>query len=100
MASLKKYIFTPKTHLRQCKQSNQDSIYTSKIRERYRGRGGRIERIWPWAVDIPWWTHAANYSGHAPRMASVDDLELVVAEIVKACTDPKEEMPVGPKAKA
>jgi hypothetical protein len=33
-------------------------------------------------------------------MASVDDLELVVAEIVKACTDPKEEMPVGPKAKA
>ncbi|MGH7217901.1 MAG: SDR family NAD(P)-dependent oxidoreductase [Candidatus Microsaccharimonas sp.] len=57
-----------------------------------------VATIMPWAVDTPWWTHAANYSGHAPRMAGMDDPELVVEAIVKACTDPKEKIPVGPKA--
>jgi hypothetical protein len=33
-------------------------------------------------------------------MAAMDDPALVVEAIVKACTDPKEEMPVGPKARA
>ena len=28
-----------------------------------------VGTIMPWAVDTPWWTHAANYTGHAPRMA-------------------------------
>lgn len=59
----------------------------------------KVATIMPWAVDTPWWTHAANYSGHAPRMAAMDDPELVVNEIVKACTEPKEEMSVGAKAK-
>ena len=59
----------------------------------------RVGTIMPWAVDTPWWTHAANYSGHAPRMALMDDPELVVDAIVKACLDPKEEQPVGWKAK-
>lgn len=60
----------------------------------------KIGTIMPWAVDTPWWTHAANYSGHAPRMAAMDDPQIVVDAIVAACTDPKEEQPVGWKAQA
>ena len=59
-----------------------------------------VATIMPWAVDTPWWDHAANYSGHTARMAMMDDPELVVEAIVKACTHPEEEMPVGIKAKA
>jgi len=53
----------------------------------------------PWVVDIPRWTHAANYTGHAPRMALLDDPQLVIDAIVHAYRDPKEEQPVGWKAK-
>lgn len=60
----------------------------------------KVATIMPWAVDTPWWTHAANYTGHQPRMAAMDDPEMVVDAIVKACTHPQEEMPVGPKATA
>ena len=59
----------------------------------------KVATIMPWAVDTPWWTHAANYTGHAPRMAMMDDPQIVVDAIVKACTEPKEEIPVGAKAK-
>lgn len=60
----------------------------------------KVATIMPWAVDTPWWLHAANYSGHAPRMAAMDDPELVVDAILHACVDPNEEMPVGWKARA
>ncbi|GAB3605533.1 SDR family NAD(P)-dependent oxidoreductase [Conyzicola nivalis] len=60
----------------------------------------KVGTIMPWAVDTPWWTHAANYTGHAPRMAAMDDPSIVVDAIVAACTNPKEEEPVGPKARA
>jgi len=59
----------------------------------------RVGTIMPWAVDTPWWTHAANYTGHAPRMALPDDPQIVIDAIVEACLDPKEEQPVGWKAK-
>jgi short-subunit dehydrogenase len=59
----------------------------------------KVGTIMPWAVDTPWWTHAANYTGHAPRMAAMDDPALVVEALVRACTDPREEMPVGIKAR-
>lgn len=59
----------------------------------------QVGTIMPWAVDTPWWTHAANYTGHAPRMAMMDDPQLVVDAIVEACLNPKEEQPVGWKAK-
>lgn len=59
----------------------------------------RVGTIMPWGVDTPWWTHAANYTGHAPRMALLDDPQLVIDAIVHACLDPKEEQPVGWKAK-
>lgn len=60
----------------------------------------KVSTIMPWAVDTPWWNHAANYTGHKPRMAAMDDPSLVVDAIVDACTDPKEEIPVGWKAGA
>src|SRR5690606_3481722 len=53
----------------------------------------------PCAVDTPWWTHAANYTGHAPRMAAMDDPQIVIDAIVDACVNPKEEQPVGFTAK-
>jgi short-subunit dehydrogenase len=59
----------------------------------------KVGTIMPWAVDTPWWTHAANYSGHTARMAAMDDPQIVVDAIVAACTDPKEEQPVGAKAR-
>lgn len=60
----------------------------------------RVGTIMPWAVDTPWWSHAANYTGHEPRMAMLDDPQIVVDAIMKACVDPKEEQPVGVKAKS
>jgi short-subunit dehydrogenase len=60
----------------------------------------KVAAIMPWAVDTPWWDHAANYTGHTPRMAAMDDPEIVVRAIVEACLKPREEMPVGPKARA
>ena len=59
-----------------------------------------VGTIMPWAVDTPWWYHAANYTGHQPRMTAMDDPAIVVDAIVAACLDPKEEQPVGAKAKA
>ncbi|WP_084361226.1 SDR family NAD(P)-dependent oxidoreductase [Herbiconiux solani] len=58
-----------------------------------------VGTILPWAVDTPWWTHAANYSGRTPRMAAMDDPQIVVDAIVEACTNPKPEQPVGVKAR-
>lgn len=59
----------------------------------------KVGTIMPWAVDTPWWYHAANYTGHQPRMAAMDDPQIVVDAIVEACLHPKEEQPVGWKAK-
>ncbi|MBB6166143.1 short-subunit dehydrogenase [Rhizobium wenxiniae] len=59
----------------------------------------KVGTIMPWAVDTPWWTHAANYTGHEPRMAMMDDPEIVIDAIIGACLHPKEEQPVGWKAK-
>ena len=60
----------------------------------------KVAAVMPWAIDTPWWDHAANYTGHTPRMAAMDDPEIVVEAIVEACLHPQEEMPVGPKARA
>ncbi len=60
----------------------------------------KVATIMPWAADTPWWIHAANYTGYKPRMAAMDDPEIVVEKIIEACINPKEEMTVGPKATA
>ncbi|MEQ8434123.1 MAG: SDR family NAD(P)-dependent oxidoreductase [Oceanicaulis sp.] len=59
----------------------------------------KVGTIMPWAVDTPWWHHAANYTGHQPRMAMMDDPEKVADAIVEACLDPQEQQTVGWKAK-
>lgn len=59
----------------------------------------KVGTIMPWAVDTPWWHHAANYTGHKPRMAAMDNPRIVIDAIVEACLNPKEEQPVGWKAK-
>jgi short-subunit dehydrogenase len=58
----------------------------------------KVGTVMPWAVDTPWWSHAANYTGHAGRMLAMDDPAPVVEAIVAACADPREEQPVGWKA--
>jgi short-subunit dehydrogenase len=58
-----------------------------------------VVTIMPWAVDTPFWTHLANYTGHEPRMAALDGPEKVVDAIVRAVDHPREEIAVGWKAK-
>jgi short-subunit dehydrogenase len=62
-------------------------------------RSVRVATILPWSVDTPWWTHAANYTGHAPRTAAMDDPALVVDAVVEACRDPQAEIAVRPNAR-
>jgi short-subunit dehydrogenase len=59
-----------------------------------------VSTVMPWATDTPWWPHAANYSGGTPRMAAMDDPQKVVDAIVWASMHPREEVPVGWKARA
>jgi short-subunit dehydrogenase len=60
----------------------------------------KISTIMPWAADTPWWPHAANHSGRAPRMAMMDPPEKVVEAMIWASIHPREELPVGWKAQA
>lgn len=60
----------------------------------------KVGTVMPWAVDTPWWVHAANYTGRSLRMAAMDDPEIVVDAIVTACLHPQQEQPVGLKARA
>ena len=60
----------------------------------------KVVTIEPWAVDSPWWGHAANYSGGTPRMWSMDDPQKVVNAILRSSLRPRKELPVGWKAKA
>lgn len=57
-----------------------------------------VVTIMPWAVDTPFWQHAANYTGHKGRMAMMDGPEKVVQAIVWSSLHPREELPVGWKA--
>lgn len=59
----------------------------------------RVGTILPWALNTPWWAHAANYSGRRPRMPAMDDPAIVVRAIVAACVRPREARAVGWKAR-
>jgi short-subunit dehydrogenase len=59
----------------------------------------RVSTIMPWAVDTPWWDHAANYSGGTPQMIALDDPQIVVDAIVTDSMHPKDEVLVGLKSK-
>ena len=58
-----------------------------------------VSTVMPWAIDTPFFAHAANYSGGTPRMAAMDDPQKVVDAIVWVSIHPREELPVGWKAK-
>ena len=62
-------------------------------------RNIHVATVLPWALDTPLWDHAANYTGHAARMPTMDGPEKAVNAIVRALLDPKEEITVGYKAK-
>jgi short-subunit dehydrogenase len=59
----------------------------------------KVVVIEPWAVDTPWWGHAANYSGGTPRMAAMDPPEKVINAVLRKSLRPSKEVPVGWKAK-
>ena len=71
-----------------------------EIRHAGYSRTIKISTIMPWAADTPWWPHAANYSGCAPRMALMDGPDKVVEAMIWASFHPREELPVGWKAQA
>ena len=60
----------------------------------------KVVTIEPWAVDTPWWRHAANYTGVEPKMALMDEPDKVVNAILRKSLRPKKIVPVGWKAKA
>jgi short-subunit dehydrogenase len=59
----------------------------------------KVVTIEPWAVDTPWWGHAANYSGGTPRMAAMDGPEKVVNAIIWSSLHRRKEVQVGWKAR-
>ncbi|MCB2376398.1 SDR family NAD(P)-dependent oxidoreductase [Hymenobacter sp. BT635] len=59
----------------------------------------QVVTIEPWAVDTPFWGHAANYSGGTPRMAAMDPPSKVVNAMVRSSVRPRQELPVGWKAR-
>lgn len=72
------------------------------LREELRLGGQRhiaVTTVLPWAADTPFFNQAANYTGHAPRMALMDDPAKVVDVIVRASVYPREEVPAGWKAR-
>ncbi|WP_234795166.1 SDR family NAD(P)-dependent oxidoreductase [Hymenobacter arizonensis] len=58
-----------------------------------------VVTIEPWAVDTPFWGHAANYSGGTARMAAMDPPSKVVNAMVRSSVRPRPELPVGWKAR-
>jgi short-subunit dehydrogenase len=58
-----------------------------------------VVTIEPWAVDTPFWGHAANYSGGTARMAAMDPPGKVVNAMVRSSVRPRQELPVGWKAR-
>lgn len=59
----------------------------------------KVVTIEPWAVDSPFWGHAANYSGGTPRMAAMDPPRKVVNAVIRMSLRPRKELPVGWKAR-
>jgi short-subunit dehydrogenase len=57
-----------------------------------------VVTVEPWAVNTPFWVHAANYTGKAPCMAAMDDAEKVVDATIWVSLYPQPELPVGWKA--
>jgi hypothetical protein len=50
-------------------------------------------------ADTPFFSNAANYTGHTPRALLLDDAATVVNAIIRTSIAPREEVPVGWKGK-
>lgn len=59
----------------------------------------KVVVVEPWAVDTPFWQHAANYSGGTPRMPAMDKPGKVVQATIRSAIRPRKELAVGGKAK-
>lgn len=70
-----------------------------EIRHAGYARTVKVATVMPWAVDTPFFQHIANYSGNAQRMVLLDGPEKVVQALVWVSLHPREELPVGWKAK-
>ncbi|WP_082489485.1 SDR family oxidoreductase [Pedobacter sp. Leaf176] len=58
-----------------------------------------VVTIEPWAVDTPFWRHAANYSGGTPRMAAMDPPSKVVNATIRASIRQRRELLLDGKPK-
>ncbi|NUS61075.1 MAG: SDR family NAD(P)-dependent oxidoreductase [Lysobacter sp.] len=76
---------------------------SASIRQELRARGEhaiRVCTVMPMAADTTFYDHAANYSGHELTPYPVMQAELVVAAVVGAVTNPRDEVTVGLSASA
>ena len=62
--------------------------------------GIKVVSVLPWALDTPFWDHTANYTGHTPRIPSMDDPDATVDTVVWAALHPAKEYAPGFKAQA
>jgi short-subunit dehydrogenase len=58
-----------------------------------------VATVMPWGTDTPFFSNAANYSGHTPRALLLDDPATVVNALIRTSLAPREEVPVGWKGK-
>ena len=77
-----------------------DQALNQEIRLRDKDDDIHVVTIMPYAVDTPFWEHAANYSGGTARMGSMDDPDKVVDTIIFSSLYSNDKMPVGWKALA
>jgi len=76
------------------------SLALAQELRRHGYRDIKVVTVEPWAVDTPWWGHAANYSGGTPRMALMDEPDKVINALLRSSLRPRKELPVGWKAKS
>ncbi len=77
-----------------------DAAIGQELRQDGLGRAIHVVTIEPWALDTPIWEHAANYTGHTPRVTPIDGPQATVDAIVWAAVHPSKEVAVGWKAQA
>lgn len=72
------------------------------LRQELRVEGAKnvqVVTVMPWAIDTPIWDHAANHTGHEPRVPSVDAPDEVVEAVMSAALHPRARVAPGWKAK-
>lgn len=62
--------------------------------------GIHVCTLHPWATDMPWFEHTANYTGHAAEMKPMDDTQEVIDAMIELIDNPKKNVDVGDKSSA